>query len=67
MIGGGVASGWDAFLRPMLEEVRWRSFVYRATAPEDSSGSGKKTIITRALLGGDAGLFGAARLPMLMS
>jgi len=67
VIGGGVAAGWDAFLRAMLEEVRWRSFVYRATAPEDSSGSGKKTIITRALLGGDAGLFGAARLPLLVS
>jgi len=67
VIGGGVAAGWDAFLRALLEEVRWRSFVYRATNPEDSSGSGKKTIITRALLGGDAGLFGAARLPLLVS
>ena len=67
VIGGGVAAGWDAFLRAMLEEVRWRSFVYRATNPEDSSGSSKKTIITRALLGGDAGLFGAARLPLLVS
>ncbi len=65
VIGGGVASAWDAFLPALLEEVRKRSFVYRATAPEESSGSGKKTIITRALLGGDAGLFGAARLPML--
>ena len=69
VIGGGVASSWDAFLRPLLEEVRKRSFVYRATTPGDSSTSslGKKTIITRALLGGDAGLFGAARLPMLVS
>ncbi len=65
VIGGGVASAWDAFLPALLEEVRKRSFVYRATAPGESSGSGKKTIITRALLGGDAGLFGAARLPML--
>jgi len=61
VIGGGVASGWDAFLPALLEEVRWRSFVYRAT-----TGPGRKTIITRALLGGDAGLFGAARLPMLV-
>jgi len=67
VIGGGVASAWDAFLPALLEEVRKRSFVYRATAPEESSGSGKKTIITRALLGGDAGLVGAARLPMLAS
>ena len=26
---------------------------------------GHKTIVTRALLGSDAGLFGAARLPMI--
>ena len=67
VIGGGVASAWDAFLPALLEEVRKRSFVYRATAPEESSGSGKKTTITGALLGGDAGLFGAARLPMLVA
>ncbi len=67
VIGGGVANAWEAFLPALLEEVRKRSFVYRATAPEESSGSGKKTIITRALLGGDAGLVGAARLPMLAS
>jgi len=65
VIGGGVASAWDAFLRPLLEEVQKRSFVYRATTPGGASGPGKKTIITRALLGGDAGLFGAARLPLL--
>jgi glucokinase len=65
VIGGGVASAWEAFLPALLEEVRKRSFVYRATAPGESSGAGKKTIITRALLGGDAGLFGAARLPVL--
>jgi glucokinase len=65
VIGGGVANSWDAFLPTLLEEVRKRSFVYRATAPGESSGPGKKTIITRALLGSDAGLFGAARLPML--
>lgn len=66
VIGGGVASAWDAFAPAMFEEVRRRSFVYAATAPSDT---GKiehdRTIITRALLGSDAGLFGAARLPML--
>lgn len=67
VIGGGVSNAWDAFLPAMLDEVRKRSFVYRATAPGDSSGEGRKTIITRALLGGDAGLFGAARLPMLVA
>jgi hypothetical protein len=51
--------------------------VYAATAPPDplandqgasaqvEPGSGYKTIITRALLGSDAGLYGAARLPMI--
>jgi glucokinase len=66
VIGGGVANSWDAFHPALLEEVRKRSFVYRATAPEEPR-PGKETIITRGLLGGEAGLFGAARLPLLAS
>ncbi|HYK49354.1 MAG TPA: hypothetical protein VEU94_06490, partial [Terriglobales bacterium] len=58
-------------------ELRQRCMVYAATAPPDplaqgggasshvEPGPGRKTIITRALLGSDAGLFGAARLPMI--
>ena len=66
VIGGGVASAWDAFAPTMMQEVQARSFVYRATAPDAKGGIGKKTtIITRALMGSDAGLFGAAKLPML--
>src|SRR5215467_10609174 len=78
VIGGGVASAWDAFAPSMLEEVRQRSFVYRATPPQESARgvhgtkihddalpSRRSTIITRALLGSDAGLIGAARLPMM--
>jgi glucokinase len=78
VIGGGVCSAWEAFAPTMLEEVRKRSFVYRATAPaavghgventrvhDDALPARRNTIITRALLGSDAGLFGAARLPML--
>jgi hypothetical protein len=46
-----------------------RSFVYRATSPRAggsaASGSSKQTVVTQALLGTDAGLFGAAHLPML--
>jgi hypothetical protein len=63
----------------MFDEVRRRSFVYAATAPDDLAAaimegasanvkplsSSRRTILTRALLGGDAGLYGAARLPML--
>lgn len=77
VIGGGVASAWEAFSPAIFEELRKRSLVYAATAPPDpkashegasahvKAGPGHKTIVTRALLGSDAGLYGAARLPML--
>ncbi len=76
VIGGGVVSAWDAFAPKMFSELRERSLVYAASAPEDPGGkkegastqiasyTRKKTIITRALLGSDAGLFGAAKLPV---
>ena len=76
VIGGGVCSAWEAFSPTIFEELRQRAMVYAATAPADplhmpsgasgqkEAGSGRTTIITRALLGSDAGLFGAARLPM---
>ena len=77
VIGGGVSSAWEAFAPSIFEELRRRSIVYAATAPPDPlahkegasahvvAGPGHKTIITRALLGSDAGLYGAARLPMV--
>ena len=72
VIGGGVSSAWDAFAPTMFEELRERSIVYGATAPpaplkSGSSGSTteRKTIITQAMLGSDAGLYGAARVSML--
>ena len=67
VIGGGVVSAWDAFSPAMMDELRTRSFIYRVTAPEAVKPGEKRTIITRALLGSDAGLFGAARLPMLIA
>lgn len=68
VIGGGVASAWEAFAPTMMEEVARRSFVYRATAPNpDLPAKTKRTLVTRALLGSDAGLYGAARLPMVAS
>lgn len=63
VIGGGVASGWEAFAPPMFGELRRRSYVYAATASDENPG--KRTVITRALLGGDAGLVGAARLALM--
>lgn len=71
VIGGGVSSAWDAFAPRMFEEVRERSTIYAATAPPNElqeagtrrPGRGE-TIITRAVLGSDAGLYGAAKLAM---
>ena len=81
VIGGGVSSAWDAYAPNMFEELRERSLVYAATAPADplqpgsankegasaqtESRSESKTIITRALLGSDAGLYGAARAAVM--
>ena len=64
VIGGGVASSWDLFAPAMLEELQSRSFVYKATRPGDPESGGKVTLVTRAQLGSDAGLYGAARLGM---
>ena len=75
VIGGGVSAAWDLFSPAVFQELRERSMVYAATAPEAKPGRGvsahvmpggtTKTIITPAVLGSDAGLFGAARLPFL--
>jgi glucokinase len=72
VIGGGVSSAWDAFAPRMFQEMRERSLIYAATAPDDpmetrpasaqTKGGSKKTIVTRAVLGSDAGLYGAARV-----
>lgn len=67
VIGGGVASAWDAFAPTMFEELRVRSFIYQVTAPDGPIQGKKHVIVTRALMGSDAGLYGAARLPMLAS
>jgi glucokinase len=76
VVGGGVASAWEAFSPFIFEELRQRSLIYAATAPQSplSDGQGAsgqvefegptRTIVTRALLGSDAGLYGAAQLPL---
>jgi glucokinase len=71
VVGGGVSSAWDAFAPTMFQEVRERSTIYAATAPPNElQGAGTRqpkrgeTIITRAVLGSDAGLYGAAKLVM---
>jgi glucokinase len=77
VVGGGVSSAWDAFAPTMFAELRERSIIYAATVPQDPAGANqdasatpearcrRQTIVTRALLGSDAGLYGGARLPVL--
>ena len=65
VIGGGAVSAWDAFAPTMFEELKMRSVVYAVTYQEWSRPAGHTTVITRATLGGDAGLLGAARLPRM--
>jgi glucokinase len=72
VIGGGVASAWEAFSPSIFAELEKRSMVYAATNPQPSGEiplvqptTRAKTLVTRALLGSDAGLFGAARLAWL--
>jgi glucokinase len=70
VIGGGVSSAWDGFAPAMFDELRKRSFIYANTTGGDGKGiAGRQrtTVITRALLGGEGGLYGAARLPLLRS
>lgn len=53
LLSGGVLAAWDLFAPPMLDEMRRRSFTFRTTA----------TRVEKALLGNEAGLYGAAYLP----
>ncbi len=76
VVGGGVSSAWEAFSPFIFEELRQRSLIYAATAPRTTPSGGRgasgqvesegatRTIVTRALLESDAGLYGAAQLPM---
>lgn len=78
VLAGGVSAAWASFAPALFKELAKRSMVYAATKPDQISigtdgataevkpeKGAKRTIITRALLGSDAGLYGAARLPMM--
>ena len=54
LLSGGVLAAWEQFAPAMFDEVEKRSFTYRNA----------KTTITKATLGNEAGLYGAAYLPM---
>ncbi len=55
LLSGGPLPAWDLFAPSMFAEARKRSFTFRNT----------ETRIEKALLGNEAGLFGAAYLPFL--
>lgn len=76
VIGGGVSAAWPAFAPTLFAEVQQRSFVYAGTTTFSAQSAGvivqqgrggrrRFTRIVRARLGGDAGIYGAARLPLL--
>ena len=54
LLSGGVLPAWEFFSPAMIKEVKQRSFTYRNS----------KTRIEKATLGNEAGLYGAAYLPI---
>jgi len=55
LMSGGMLPAWEFFMPALLEEVEHRSFTYRNA----------KTRIEKAVLGNEAGLYGAAYLPFI--
>lgn len=53
LLSGGVLGAWNLFAPPMIDEVKKRSYTFRAT----------NTRVEKAVLGSEAGLYGAAYLP----
>jgi glucokinase len=53
VLSGGVLPAWEYFAPPMMETVKRRSYTFRAA----------KTDIKQAILGNEAGLYGACYLP----
>jgi len=62
VVGGGMSRAWDMFSPALFAELRTRSIVFRAG---ESAAKPKSTLVVPAKLAGDAGLVGAARLPMI--
>lgn len=68
VIGGGAAAAWPLFAPRMFSTVREMSYVYHMSMPGDPNVfEAGKTHIAPAQLGGDAGILGAALLPMAAS
>ncbi|HEX4038500.1 MAG TPA: ROK family protein [Acidobacteriaceae bacterium] len=65
VIGGGAAAAWTLFAPRMFATVREGSYVYRMSMPRAPEVFEKgKTHIAPARLGSEAGILGAALLPM---
>ncbi len=62
VVGGGMSRAWELFSPALLMELRKRSIVFRAG---ESAAKARGTMVVPAQLAGDAGLLGAARLPMI--
>jgi len=58
LLGGGVIGAWELFAPSMLAEVQRRCYTYRAAAVTTA------TRIEPAVLGNEAGLYGAAYQPL---
>jgi glucokinase len=57
IIGGGVAAGWDAFIKPLSKEIKYRAFCEPA----------ERAKIVRSEHGDNAGILGAAHSAFLQS
>ena len=65
IIGGGAAAAWPLFAPRMFTTLREGSYVYRQSMPRDPGVfEAGKTHVAPAQLGGDAGILGAALLPL---
>jgi glucokinase len=63
VLGGGLSKAWDIFSPALFRELKIRSIVFRSR--EELGATQDSPVITPTRLGGDAGLMGAARLPLL--
>ena len=65
LIGGGAAAAWPLFAPRMFSTLREGSYVYRQSMPRDPNFfEPGKTYVAPAQLGSEAGLLGAALLPV---
>jgi len=63
VLGGGLSKAWDIFSPALFRELKVRSIVFRTR--EELGAAQESPFITPTRLAGNAGLIGAARLPML--